>query len=476
LTFAKLLKFVIITRFSKPLLFSLAIVAFYALLFGFVTPIQPSSSLKLYGVAATEFFVVLPTLAGGFLVFKSDLDYLVLLPIEKKTIAAALFITQFISSAGFTVLIVFLYFRPLVGDLAVDQLIFLFDVILLALFATSMTVMVNRLSMKQRVAMAVAFGLWFASPLLGFPAAPTAIFTGGLLYGSLIIAVLSLGLLYLAYNYLANVQIRMPRFMIRSSTGEYKGQKSFSGLSPIRAIYRYHLSLIEFGGRINFGGSTSYQAVRVRIQLVLALTSAAAVVYALVLLGYMPGLHVSNPDELIGLPLTFTIILSMMIPLFLSQSTLANERAWLAFTSIGPTSYLRHLMLSKIFSSAILLSPFIVADILVHFISGVPGTINSAIALAFLAPVGALLTAYVASWLNPFQIKEVGMNPAQFNFKQLLTTAPTFLVLIAVSLSMFSIIAAIGASIFFVGIATILIAWEGGFRRAVFRLTESGFI
>src|SRR5690242_9451237 len=97
----KLVKFVLLTRFSKPLLGLIGFFLVYDFVIG-VFAIRNSSGASLglsyYAVGAAIFFIIVNLLLGGLFILKSDKDYLLTLPLKRRDLSAALFTAQFLGS------------------------------------------------------------------------------------------------------------------------------------------------------------------------------------------------------------------------------------------------------------------------------------------------------------------------------------------------------------------------------------------
>src|SRR5437763_14656484 len=134
---------------------------------------------------------------------------------------------------------------------------------------------------------------------------------------------------------------------------------SFVGKGPIRAIYFYHLSLLEMMERVNIGGSTSYRAARVRTSTVLVVSVTAAAVY-LFLTGLSPFTRLPFRPAVV----VVTVFMGIITLVLMSQGTWSNAREWLGFTSMDPATYLRYLLFSRSISALAIISPFAVSDII----------------------------------------------------------------------------------------------------------------
>src|SRR5713226_6716884 len=185
---AKLVKFVLLTRFSKPLI---ALVTFF-LVYDIVirattTGNSPefSGGFSYYAVGASIFFIAVSLLFGGLFVLKSDRDYLLTLPLRRRELSLSLFTAQFVGS-GITVLFLFGFYLAGAGTLE-TTIVLVADLAILAAVVTSLGVLSNILSTWLRAGLAVLLGLWCFSSILGNPFTPVSPFTGDLLYGSIVL-------------------------------------------------------------------------------------------------------------------------------------------------------------------------------------------------------------------------------------------------------------------------------------------------
>src|SRR5438046_10131935 len=91
---SKLVKFVLLTRFSKPLL---ALVTFFlaydVVIRAFTTGNSPefSGGFSYYAVGASIFFIAVRLLFGGLFVLKSDRDYLLTVALQRIERSLSLF-------------------------------------------------------------------------------------------------------------------------------------------------------------------------------------------------------------------------------------------------------------------------------------------------------------------------------------------------------------------------------------------------
>ena len=265
------------------------------------------------------------------------------------------------------------------------------------------------------------------------------------------------------------------RSILRATSSEYKKSMSFAGKTPIRAVYSYHLSFLELVGRMNLAGSTSFRSARVKTRTVLIITSVLGAIYLYFTSRLaMIGQTSYRPFE--GLVFVVPILLGVVVLVLMSQGTFSNERGWLAFTSMDPATYLRHLLLSRAASALSIIGPFVVADLVLALL-GVPRTLNMTLDLLVSVPSAAIISAYIVARLGAVQqVKEEGMMPGQFELKQILVILPVYIFIGMIIASEVSLTIALVVAALLGGLASLLLSRASTWRGIAYRLTEKGFI
>src|SRR5467141_2617309 len=469
---AKLVKFVLLTRFSKPLLALVTFFLVYDIVIRAITTGNSpefSGGFSYYAVGASIFFIAVSLLFGGLFVLKSDRDYLLTLPLKRRELSFALFTAQFVGS-GITVIFLFGFYLAGAGTLE-TTLVLVADLAVLAAVVTALGVVSNMLSTWLRAGFAAVLGVWCLSSILGNPFTPVSPFTGDLLYGSILLFGLAVVIVPVALRELAYLELGSMRTMLRATSSEYKKTMSFSGKSPVGAIYSYHLSFLELVARVNLAGSTSYKATRVRTSTVLVISSVLAAVYLFLGLTRFADL-ISTRPVLLVLP----IVMGVITLVLMSQATFSNERGWLAFTAMDPAIYLRHLLLSRAVSTLAIIGPFGVANIVLAF-AGMSEAINSSITLLVLIPSASILATYLAARIGAVQqVKEEGMMPGQFDLKQILVIIPIYIMVGLIAISEISLIGSIVIASVLGVLALLTVASKSVWRGIAYRLTERGFV
>lgn len=466
----RLLKFVVRTRFSRPFLIVIALVALYSVgisraeLSGKVT-----TALGDYGTALIAFFLAMALATGGVMILKSDRDYLFTLPLNKMDLSVSIFFSQFIAF-GVAVLFMYVY---LAESLAAPFLVV--DLLALALAFTSLGIVATSLGTRARVLLSVFLAAWTLAALFGFPISPASAFNGNPYPGTATLIVLAAVTTAAAFRSLSRVELDMMRNLVRSTSGEVKSPNSYVGKSPVGAIYSMNLSTMALAGRVNMAGSSRYMSRRVRTRWVLSATSAAAAAYfAFVVSQGRPVQFVSGTDTLPAA--IVAAILLALLSFFFSQSAMTNERIWLSLTSLPPSTYFRHLVASKVVSLMLILTPFAAADALLYAL-GWGEALGALVVVALVIPGSYALTILWSAYVAPVQVKgdDQAMS-AQFSFRQLVTGITLVPVIILASVAtIFPVVAVTG------GVAMVVLSlglcMSGGFwAKVVVRLTENGFV
>ena len=478
----KLIKFVVLTRFSRPLLVLVAFFLVYDILIRSVTVGDGgefSGGLAYYAIGSSIFFIVMSLLFGGLFVLKSDRDYLLTLPLKRRDLSVALFIAQFIGS-GITMLFLYGFYVAGAGDLA-TSIVLIVNLVLLACVVTALGVISNILETWKRVVLGAVLGVWCLSSLFGFAFSPVSAFTGELLFGSIVLFGLAAVVVPVSLRELAYLELGSIRSLMRATSTEYKTSMSFVGKGPVRAIYSYHLSFLELMGRLNVGGSTSYRTARIRTRTVLIITTVAAGVY-LYLTGFSTIAFLRQGPLVPVIPVFMGVITLVLM----AQGTFSNERGWLAFTAMDPARYLRHLLLSRVISVLAILGPFGVADLVLAFVA--PSTVlelgqnvsfpwTSSIILLVTIPAASIIATYLVARVGAVQqVKEEGMMPGQFDIRQFVAILPIYVVIGLIIVSEIFLIASIVIAATLALISALLLMLSGVWRGIAYRLTVRGFI
>ncbi|MDG6980908.1 MAG: hypothetical protein JRN51_07315 [Nitrososphaerota archaeon] len=467
----RLLKFIVRTRFSRPLLILLSILVTYEIAISSVVPPQSENLLlSYYGTGIIALLLAMALATGGVMVLKSDRDYLFTLPLSSRDLSLSIFFSQFIAF-GITILFMFVYLSQ-----SLASAFLIADLTALAMTFTSLGIIATSLPTKVRTALAAVMAVWTLSGIAGFPISPGAAFNGNVISGTATLVLLGIATTAAAFRSLSTVELDMMKNLVRASSTEIKSQISYAGKSPVGAIYSMNLSTLSLAGRMNMAGASRYVSRRVKTRWVVTVAAVGAVAYFALVLFYTgpPSAFVAGSDSL---PAAIGVSIGLaFVSFFLSQSAITNERIWLSLTSLPPSTYFRHLIASRVISLLLILAPFMVADSAL-FLLGYAEALGALVVVATVIPGSYVLMILWAAFIAPIQVKgDDLMMAAQFNLRQLSTALPLVAVFLLVSLAIvLPIVAIVG------GLALVVIAgglsMSGRFwGRVVTKLTESGFV
>lgn len=466
----KLIKFIIRTRFSRPFLALIAILVVYEIGISSVVPPQSASViLSYYGTAIIAFFLAMALATGGVMVLKSDRDYLFTLPLSTRDLSISIFFSQFIGF-GITIVFMFVYLSP---SLASPLLVT--DLVALALTFTSLGIMATSLTSKVRGILSVAIGAWTLVGIADFPISPGAAFNGNVYSGTATLVALAAVTTAAAFRGLTRIELDMMKNLVRSTSSEVKSQISYSGKTPVGAIYSMNLSSMSLAGRMNMAGTSRYISKRIKTRWVVTATSVAAAAYSVLVLYLGPPTTFAAGSD--SLPAALIVAIGLaFFSFFLSQSVISNERIWLSVTSLPPSTYFRHLIGSKVISLLLILAPFAAADAAL-FALGYGEALGAFVVVVAVVPGSYVLEILWAAYIAPIQMKGDDLTmPAQFSLRQLLTGLPLVAVFLLVSVAtIFPTVAVLGG-LTLIALSVALSASGRFWTRVVTKLTENGFV
>ena len=467
----KLVKFLILTRFSKPLVTLILVFQIYSIAMGTLySGIEHASNpfFNYYLVGVLIFLTVFMVFLGGVALMKSDLDYLFTLPLRRSELVISLYLAQFMAT-GVSFLFAVGYVLPYVHGGLVQKGIMAGDIALLALLVTSLSIISFRLETRQKALLALFLGIWALLPLFGLNYSYTSIFTGNIASGTIIIILFNIPLNYFAVKQLSDIEIGFIKTASMRSGTEFRRPEKFDGMTPARAIYAHHLSELSLTGRFGIGGSVSVRISRIRLYylLVPALLLAGIYLYFALKEGRAGPLNVA---VLLG-----CLYVGVFVSILFAQEVLSHERAWLAFLSMPISKYWRNLALSKILQTYVIMVPFVLADAVLISLN-IPGGLNALIFMGITVPLSPVVVIYVSSRLSVNQIVDTEIMSGQQNLRQVLSLGPILILAVMGIASAVSLAAAIAAVCISLGTVIYLVTSSSASENMVFSLTEKGFV
>ena len=461
----------IVTRFTKTLLIFMGVFIVYSLFIGLSLP-SGNTYWKYYIVGMLLFLMNVSVLGGNFAAFKSDADFLFILPLKRSELSVAIYIVRFLGT-GIVFFMFFGYAIPSISGGIISKLTVAADVVLLGMLVTSLSSISTGMAFRSRAAISVFMSVWALSPLLGFNYSYTSMLWSSITDGTAILIALLIPLTFLALRSLDSVELGNTRR--RTLTGDtFRGPLSFENMSPYRATFMLNLRLINISGRSNPGGSTNFSFIRAKLSTFIMADLVILAIYVVVMLK-MGGVTVNGPDgvnPIVSIITGYIVLFSLAI---FSQGSIMYERLWLSLISVPPMRYLKTLIAAKVAQVMLIYAPFIAANIVMSFM-GLGNMLGAAMALAFVAPSSVVIFFYFTLRINPVQIKEEGFLPARFSGRQMIQSLPIVISFVGAIIATVSVLFAAITSVIFVSAAAAVIFSRGIWKSAITRLTESGFV
>jgi hypothetical protein len=354
----KLVKFLVLSRVSKPtlvLLVALGILTSLPLLL-FHYNKETSLTYSYYDIFFTIFFTLLPLFApqkGSSIpgIIKSDVDFLFQLPIDSKGLALGLIISNIIVSLIYMV-VISSFFIPSLGLLAFPTLF------LISLIPPSLSVITYSLPLKSRISIAFLIVLWDASALMGNPFSPLSMFFG-YYEGYFLLALLDVLLLYLAITRFNTVGLALRYFAPEEK--EVMKSISFSTSTPFMVMLIKNLHFLEIGGRSNILTAQTFIVRRVDVRwLILVFTIIGVVFLVLLKIIYSPVVNPTVINSMYYTIIAYSILIPYMTMFFFVISAFAFEPLWLYLSIMTPLELARNYILSKIIAIEVVLLPYII--------------------------------------------------------------------------------------------------------------------
>lgn len=461
----------VITRFTKTLLILMAVFIGYSLVIGLSLP-SSDAYWKYYIIGMFLFLLNVSVLGGNFTSFKSDADFLFVLPLKRNELSAVIYIVRFLGT-GIVFFLFFGYAIPSISGGLTDKLAVAGDIVLLGMLVTSLSSVATGLNFKLRAGISAFMSVWALSPLLGFNYSYTSMLWSSVKVGTIILVALIAPLTVFALRSLDSLELGNTRR--RTFTGDaFRGSLTFENMSPYRAAFMLNLRLVNISGRSNPGGSSNFSFIRARMRTFLMADFILLVIYILIILKIrnLNATDLGGVNPIVTLITGYIVLFSLAI---FSQGSIMYERLWLSLISVPPMKYLKTLIAAKVSQVMIIFAPFIAADVVFYFM-GVGSMLGAAMALAFIAPSSVVIFFYVTLRVNPIQIKEEGFLPARFSGRQMLQSFPIVLSFVGAMVSTVSVLVAAAVSAIFIVAAVAVLFSKGIWKSAITRLTESGFV
>ncbi|MEW9492588.1 MAG: hypothetical protein TQ35_0010390 [Candidatus Aramenus sulfurataquae] len=456
-----LFKLLLFSRFTKPFLafYLILVISYYFLIIGAShgAEVPLSSTVGLLTVP-----VVVSSLLSRVFFTKSDVDFLFPLPLDRKEILVGLYLVSIVANGLFS-----LYF----GAFAVDALgpAGFAVLIALVLLTSSMSIALAAMKLRKRLLIATIIGVWFLSPLFGFPFSPYSMFIG-YNFAYALLALLTALFVFLSVKNLNELELLSVQGQTQSSKVK---EISFSSGTPFVAVLKRSLSFLELAARVNYMGVSTFKTFRINVKYLLIASTLISVVYYLIVVHL--GINGALNDHFFGLTFLLTFLL-IYVTLIFAQSSFMFEPLWLSFGILGPLRYARYYMLSRAISLEIALAPFSVVNALL-------GDYTVAFLVSGMPFIYVYMASVIAS-LNPIQIKDENAPVVRFSATQFLIPLLLAPPLLLDYFSLFAMLADPSAQLY-IGVVSFLIQmglglpflfWKKFWEKAQEKMLSNNFV
>ena len=388
-----------------------------------------------YAIVGTIYIVfmfVLSNIFTPFLIQKSDVDFLYMLPLDEKEIAISQLVVSFLLNLLSLFFIVYILF-PVVSFLS-------FIVMIMASIMNTFSYFA-----LKRKGLHIIIAIWLLTSVLKFPFSPLSMLFG-YTDSYFIFALLDVTILFLGIRN-THIEDLMKEFYKRQglvADNKVVTPVSLYSSSSFIAMLKRSLNFIEIGGRINIGEMPYLINKRVKFYKVLIVTSFIALIYYISFAFFVRDYFLENfTTGLVGFFLVMTT----------SASALINEPLWLDLSAMKPAEFARKYLLAKIISLFILFLPISISNFLLT------------------SEIGSLLIPFIFIYTSSIYAKyypALNSQTAQYSLKNIIAGYLATFSLLPIYLDVFfPILGAITTLIFILPFLFSEHFWEKAFESAI---------
>lgn len=461
------------TRFTWYYLLIIALIAVYSL---YAIPYQISTSSynysTLYFTGVVGVFSIISAVAGGISVSKSDQEFLLTSPIEKKDLATGLMIVQALGT-GLLLIAVTVFALTTVHYGAMDMVLAVLNLVLLDVFLITIGIATFKLRRSYRVLAAIGIAGWILSYFIGFPYSPQAFMTGNPVNSLLLTSPLASVSLIGAILALSSEELPIKISMPKEQKKEYKSTVNYAKYSPTMSVFMNGMTNLSYSTNSLMAGGIKTITSKIRMRTYYIIMVVIAAVYGF-LAYYL--IQFGVQDEGFNFVVLFGALYVGVLPQFVFNSgAMTYERAWLSFTSMEPWRYISTIISSKIVQSVITSIPFVVVSLVDNYL-GVMNAMESLLVFLVLDPLLIGLYLFIVFSVSYYQITDEGFISTRMSAAQFVPALPlivfTIIVMVSILLPVLIIFTAVGTGLILLLIATRKTYWE----RRLNKLVEKGFV
>lgn len=479
----KVLALLLRSRFSRGYLGFLVFIAFLDVSsFIFISDTGLKSSGLTYSVIYLSVFLILLILitvvtGSGSPFSKSDQDFLLQLPIPKKTLIYSIFLVQFLSFGAIFFILSLGAVYAYLGNPARMIEIGL-DGFLLGFLVTPLAISTYNRVPSIRIIVGVGVSALIILGSLGFPYSPISMYHGYPIQGNVVLAALLLVSIYFSIVELSRgIEPKQRRQL--SSTYSYS--INYERASPYRAVMINHFSVVTLAGQGNGMSRSGRQTFsgRLRLPVAVMVMGILAAVFSLVyILSGGPdksGFTSSSGTFFGGFGIIILFYLNFFPTTFFMGGVIPFERFWITATAFQQRAYYLITVGSKMLQTVVLEAPFVAAIIIMDLI-GYHITYAFFIILLVITPLYVSNFIIFSSFARPVQVTENGASQGRSSARNFIAAIPTFVFAFSYFLIIFIPIASLVPVIIFSSFLAYSAFKQDFWDKRVMKLVERGYV
>jgi len=354
---------------------------------------------NILGIVLLTMYFILNSVFPNPRIQKSDIDFLLTLPLEEKELRNAFLLYAFLVNLLITLFPAIFLFP------AISYLFLLIVLMTAAMYSFAF------FAFKRKIVVVIIVA-WMLSSLLKFPFSPFSM-VFGYVYGYYILASLTVITVFLGMRN-ARVEDLILEYYKRLGLLPPSSTTSASlySYSPFITMLKKNLNFLEYGARANLGGYTYFRTIRVKVYEIMIVTALIGIiVYASASLSQNP--HLSYFIETYGAWCAGSSALA-----FITNSAFVDEPLWLYLSAMTPLEFARKYLLAKTLSVYVIFLPISISLLLLNPMTGI-GSLFVPLVSIYNASINARFSA-TTQYYNLFarQLSLLSLIPTflDFNF------------------------------------------------------------
>jgi len=393
------------------------------------------------GVIYISFIYFMSSIFSPFIIQKSDIDFLYMLPVDEKEMIISQLISSFLIISLSMIFIIYI-FSPIIS---ISSMLVMLMISLLNTFSYFAF-------KKHRKIISTLITVWILSSILKFPFSPLSM-VFGYTSGYFVLATLDILTLVLGVRN-TNVNDLIGEFykrqgLLMSNNKPTVSVELFSS-SIFSAMLKRNFNFIELEGRMSVGGNIQLITKRIKFYKIFIISIISAIIYYIIFIFFIKNYLT---QDIIMLLISYLIIMSI------SASSFISEPLWLNLSVMSPIEYARRYLLTKVLTVFVILLPLLISFILFNPVINIG---------SFLIPFSLI---YPASIFARYYPSSQQLQTVQLSFKNMIVSYMATISLLPVYLDIFVPVTGLIITLIF-SLPFLLLNryWEETFEKAIINM------